>query len=67
LLQPLRTHGDGALVELSHVVMAFGNRPVFDDLCTFPAGMISAVLGGSGSGKSTLPWGLPIALGRPPC
>jgi phospholipid/cholesterol/gamma-HCH transport system ATP-binding protein len=45
----------GALVELSHVAMAFGNRPVFGDLsCTFPAGRISVVLGGSGSGKSTL-------------
>jgi phospholipid/cholesterol/gamma-HCH transport system ATP-binding protein len=45
----------GALVELSHVTMAFGNRPVFGDLsCTFPAGRISVVLGGSGSGKSTL-------------
>lgn len=45
----------GALVELSHVAMAFGNRPVFGDLsCTFPAGRISVVLGGSGSGKSTV-------------
>jgi phospholipid/cholesterol/gamma-HCH transport system ATP-binding protein len=45
----------GALVELSHVTMAYGNRPVFADLsCTFPAGRISVVLGGSGSGKSTL-------------
>jgi phospholipid/cholesterol/gamma-HCH transport system ATP-binding protein len=45
----------GALVELQHVAMAFGNRPVFGDLsCTFPAGRISVVLGGSGSGKSTL-------------
>ena len=45
----------GALVELSHVAMAFGDRPVFGDLsCTFPAGRISVVLGGSGSGKSTL-------------
>jgi len=45
----------GAHVELSHVSMAFGDRPVFTDLsCTFPAGGVSVVLGGSGSGKSTL-------------
>lgn len=45
----------GALVQLDHVTMAFGDRPVFDDLsCQFPAGRISVVLGGSGSGKSTL-------------
>lgn len=45
----------GAPVQLEHVTMAFGDRPVFDDLsCTFPAGRISVVLGGSGSGKSTV-------------
>jgi phospholipid/cholesterol/gamma-HCH transport system ATP-binding protein len=45
----------GAPVQLDHVTMAFGDRPVFHDLsCAFPAGRISVVLGGSGSGKSTL-------------
>jgi len=45
----------GAAVQLDHVTMAFGDRPVFSDLsCTFAAGRISVVLGGSGSGKSTL-------------
>jgi phospholipid/cholesterol/gamma-HCH transport system ATP-binding protein len=45
----------GAPVQLEHVTMAFGDRPVFHDLsCAFPAGRISVVLGGSGSGKSTL-------------
>ncbi len=45
----------GAPVQLEHVTMAFGDRPVFDDLsCAFPPGRISVVLGGSGSGKSTL-------------
>jgi phospholipid/cholesterol/gamma-HCH transport system ATP-binding protein len=45
----------GAPVQLEHVKMAFGDRPVFDDLsCAFPARGISVVLGGSGSGKSTL-------------
>lgn len=37
------------------VSMAFGERPVFEDLSfTFPPGRISVVLGGSGSGKSTV-------------
>jgi phospholipid/cholesterol/gamma-HCH transport system ATP-binding protein len=45
----------GAPVQLDHVTMAFGDRPVFHDLtCAFPARRISVVLGGSGSGKSTL-------------
>ena len=45
----------GAPVQLDHVTMAFGDRPVFDGVsCTFPAGRISVLLGGSGSGKSTL-------------
>jgi len=45
----------GAPVQLEHVTMAFGDRPVFHDLsCAFPVGRISVVLGGSGSGKSTL-------------
>jgi phospholipid/cholesterol/gamma-HCH transport system ATP-binding protein len=45
----------GAPVQLDHVTMTFGDRPVFSDLsCAFPAGRISVVLGGSGSGKSTL-------------
>ena len=45
----------GAPVQLDHVRMAFGDRPVFDDLsCRFPRGRISVILGGSGSGKSTL-------------
>jgi phospholipid/cholesterol/gamma-HCH transport system ATP-binding protein len=44
-----------APVQLEHVTMAFGDRPVFNDLsCVFPGGRISVVLGGSGSGKSTL-------------
>jgi phospholipid/cholesterol/gamma-HCH transport system ATP-binding protein len=42
-------------VELSHVFMAFGGRPVLCDLsCRFPRDRISVILGGSGSGKSTL-------------
>ena len=42
-------------VELSHVSMAFGDRPVLRDLsCRFPRDRISVILGGSGSGKSTL-------------
>jgi len=45
----------GAPVQLEHVTMAFGDRPVFNDLSwAFPARGISVVLGGSGSGKSTL-------------
>lgn len=44
----------------SHVVfdgvrMAFGDRPVFENLsCEFPRGKITVILGGSGSGKSTM-------------
>jgi phospholipid/cholesterol/gamma-HCH transport system ATP-binding protein len=46
---------DAAHVELSHVHMAFGDRPVLRDLsCRFPRDRISVILGGSGSGKSTL-------------
>src|SRR6185436_17623131 len=42
-------------VELSHVTMAFGSRPVFRDLsCRFPKARVSCILGGSGSGKSTM-------------
>ena len=42
-------------VELSHVSMTFGDRPVLRDLsCRFPRDRISVILGGSGSGKSTL-------------
>jgi phospholipid/cholesterol/gamma-HCH transport system ATP-binding protein len=42
-------------VMLSQVRMAFGNRPVFEDLsCGFPRGRISVILGSSGSGKSTI-------------
>ena len=45
----------GAPVQLDHVTMAFGARPVFEDVsCAFPPGRISVLLGGSGSGKSTL-------------
>src|SRR4029079_19383857 len=51
------TEGVAALeshVELSHVTMACGSRPVFRDLsCRFPKGRVSCILGGSGSGKST--------------
>jgi phospholipid/cholesterol/gamma-HCH transport system ATP-binding protein len=44
-----------AHVELSHVRVSFGDRPVLRDLsCRFPRGRISVILGGSGSGKSTL-------------
>src|SRR5262252_6034238 len=42
-------------VELSHVSMTFGDRPVLRDLsCRFPRDRVSVILGGSGSGKSTL-------------
>jgi len=35
--------------------MAFGRRPVFQDLsCRFPRSRVSVILGGSGSGKSTM-------------
>jgi phospholipid/cholesterol/gamma-HCH transport system ATP-binding protein len=35
--------------------MAFGQRPVFENLsCSFSRGEISVILGGSGSGKSTI-------------
>jgi phospholipid/cholesterol/gamma-HCH transport system ATP-binding protein len=35
--------------------MAFGDRPIFNNLsCAFSRGRISVILGGSGSGKSTL-------------
>jgi phospholipid/cholesterol/gamma-HCH transport system ATP-binding protein len=35
--------------------MAFGTRPVFEDLsCRFFRGRVSCILGGSGSGKSTM-------------
>jgi phospholipid/cholesterol/gamma-HCH transport system ATP-binding protein len=45
----------GAPVQLDHVTMAFGDRPVFRDVsCDFPAGRIAVLLGGSGSGKSTV-------------
>lgn len=44
-----------AHVALRSVHMAFGPRPVFDNLsCSFPRGRISVILGGSGSGKSTI-------------
>jgi phospholipid/cholesterol/gamma-HCH transport system ATP-binding protein len=42
-------------VQLSHVFMTFGDRPVLRDVsCRFPRDRISVILGGSGSGKSTL-------------
>jgi phospholipid/cholesterol/gamma-HCH transport system ATP-binding protein len=42
-------------VVLDRVAMAYGERPVFRDVCcSFPRGKISVVLGGSGSGKSTV-------------
>jgi phospholipid/cholesterol/gamma-HCH transport system ATP-binding protein len=44
-----------AHVVLDRVDMAFEEREVFRDLsCAFPAGKVSAILGGSGSGKSTV-------------
>jgi phospholipid/cholesterol/gamma-HCH transport system ATP-binding protein len=42
-------------VEFERVTMAFGRRPIFEDLsCRFPRGRVSVVLGGSGSGKTTI-------------
>jgi len=42
-------------LQLDRVTMAFGDRPVFENLsCSFPRGEISVILGGSGSGKSTI-------------
>ncbi len=42
-------------LRLDRVTMAFGERPVFEELsCSFAAGNISVILGGSGSGKSTI-------------
>jgi phospholipid/cholesterol/gamma-HCH transport system ATP-binding protein len=46
---------DDLHVRFERVSMAYGQRPVFDDLsCGFPRGKISVILGGSGSGKSTI-------------
>ena len=42
-------------LRLESVTMAFGDRPVFENLsCAFARGDISVILGGSGSGKSTI-------------
>jgi len=44
-----------AHVELESVRLAFGERPVFEDLsCRFARARITVLMGGSGSGKSTV-------------
>jgi phospholipid/cholesterol/gamma-HCH transport system ATP-binding protein len=50
-----RDAANAAGVELHSVRVAFGSRPVFEDLsCAIPGGRITVLMGGSGAGKSTV-------------
>ncbi len=56
--------GDVPALELSHMTVSYGARPVLWDVdAAFPAGAMSAIVGPNGSGKSTL---LRAALGLVP-
>ena len=56
--------GDVPALELSHLTVSYGARPVLWDVdATFPAGAMSAIVGPNGSGKSTL---LRAAMGLVP-
>ncbi len=56
--------GDVPALELSHMTVSYGSRPVVWDVdAAFPAGAMSAIVGPNGSGKSTL---LRAALGLVP-
>jgi phospholipid/cholesterol/gamma-HCH transport system ATP-binding protein len=51
----MRTEGDDTLIEVEHLTIGYGGRPVLEDLMfRVGAGDVFAILGGSGSGKSTL-------------
>jgi manganese/zinc/iron transport system ATP- binding protein len=53
--------GDIPALELRHLTVSYGSRPVVWDVdASFPAGAMSAIVGPNGSGKSTL---LQAALG----
>jgi ATP-binding cassette subfamily C protein len=42
-------------IEISHVAMTFGGKPIIEDASfTVPAGGVTAILGASGAGKTTL-------------
>jgi phospholipid/cholesterol/gamma-HCH transport system ATP-binding protein len=46
---------DDAIIEVNHLTIGYGGRPVLEDLAFSVApGDVFAILGGSGSGKSTL-------------
>jgi phospholipid/cholesterol/gamma-HCH transport system ATP-binding protein len=51
----MRTESDNTLIEVDHLTIGYGGRPVLEDLVfRVASGDVFAILGGSGSGKSTL-------------
>src|SRR5690606_6610820 len=61
---PVTPAGDVPALELNHLTVSYGARPVLWDVdAAFPAGAMSAIVGPNGSGKSTL---LRAAMGLVP-
>lgn len=53
------------MIELKHLTVGYGDKPVLRDLClTFPRGQVTVLLGPNGCGKSTLLKAIPGAADR---